>query len=87
MGNELSPDKKPFRKWLLLVPTNDLTAAVSVQAPGRRQRLLGAVVRTALASLTLRAKVPDTDYLQAHCPSRSEIQPAFTSAMSFRDGR
>ena len=65
VGNELSPDKKPFRKWLLLVPTNDLTAAVSVQAPADDSVYSDAVVRTALASLTLRAKVPDTDYLQA----------------------
>ncbi len=65
VGNELSPDKKPFRKWLLLVPTNDLTAAVSVQAPADDSVYSDAAVRTALASLTLRAKVPDTDYLQA----------------------
>jgi hypothetical protein len=65
VGNELSPDKKPFRKWLLLVSTNDLTAAVSVQAPADDSVYSDAVVRTALASLTLRAKVPDTDYLQA----------------------
>src|SRR5579863_972745 len=32
VGSELSPEKKPFRKWLLLVSTKDLTAAVSVQA-------------------------------------------------------
>jgi len=65
VGNELSPDKKPFRKWLLLVPTNDLTAAVSVQAPADDSVYSDAAVRAALASLTLRAKVPDTDYLQA----------------------
>jgi hypothetical protein len=64
VGNELSPDKKPFRKWLLLVSTNDLTAAVSVQAPADDSVYSDAAVRTALASLTLRAKVPDTDYLQ-----------------------
>lgn len=64
VGNELSPDKKPFRKWLLLVPTNDLTAAVSVQAPADDSVYSDAAVRTALASLTLRAKVPETDYLQ-----------------------
>jgi hypothetical protein len=64
VGNELSPDKKPFRKWLLLVSTNDLTAAVSVQAPADDSVYSDAAVRTALASLTLRAKVPDADYLQ-----------------------
>jgi hypothetical protein len=63
MGTELSPDKKPFRKWLLLVSTNDLTAAVSVQVPANDSVYSDAVVRSALASLTLRAKVPETEYL------------------------
>jgi len=64
VGTELSPEKKSFRKWLLLVPTNDLTAAVSVQAPVNDSVYSDAAVRTALASLTLRDKVPDTDYLE-----------------------
>lgn len=63
VGTELSPDKKPFRKWLLLVPNKDLTAAVSVQVPANDSVYSDAAVRTALASLTLRDKVPDTDYL------------------------
>ena len=63
VGNELSPEKKPFRKWLLLVANSDLTAAVSVQVPANDTVYTDAVVRTALASLTLRDKVPDTDYL------------------------
>ena len=63
VGTELSPEKKPFRKWLLLVPTNDLTAAVSVQAPANDNVYSDATVRAALASLTLRDKVPNTDYL------------------------
>lgn len=63
VGSELSPEKKPFRKWLLLVATNELTAAVSVQAPAGDSVYSDAAVRTALASLTLRDKVPDTDYL------------------------
>ncbi len=63
VGSELSPDKKPFRKWLLLVATKDLTAAVSVQAPANDSVYSDAAVRTALASLTVRDKVPDTDYL------------------------
>lgn len=63
VGSELSPDKKPFRKWLLLVQANDLTAAVSVQAPANDSVYSDATVRAALASLTFRDKVPDTDYL------------------------
>ena len=63
VGSELSPEKKPFRKWLLLVSTKDLTAAVSVQAPANDSVYSDAAVRTSLASLTLRDKVPDTDYL------------------------
>jgi len=63
VGSETSPDKKPFRKWLLLVGNKDLTAAVSVQAPANDDVYSDAVVRAALASLTVREKIPDTDYL------------------------
>jgi hypothetical protein len=63
VGSELSPNKKPFRKWLLLVQAKDLTAAVSAQAPANDNVYSDAAVRAALASLTLRDKVPDTDYL------------------------
>jgi len=63
VGSELSPDKRPFRKWLLLVGTKDFTAAVSVQAPADDTVYSDAAVRAALASLTVRDKVPDTDYL------------------------
>jgi hypothetical protein len=65
VGTELSPDKKPFRKWLLLVSTNTLTAAISVQAPADDSVYSDAAVRAALASLTLREKVPDADFLSA----------------------
>ena len=63
VGTELSPEKKPFRKWLLLVGTNDFTAAVSAQAPADDNEYSDKVVRAALVSLTARAKVPETEYL------------------------
>lgn len=63
VGTELSPDKKPFRKWLLLVQANEFTAAVSVQAPATDNAYSDAAVRAALASLAVRDKVPETDFL------------------------
>ena len=63
-GTQLSPEKKLFRKWLLLVPTNTLTAAVTVQAPDGDRDYSDAIVRAALASLTLRTKIPESEYLK-----------------------
>jgi len=63
-GTQLSPDKKLFRKWLLLVPTHDVTIAITVQAPEEDKAYSDSVVRTALASLAERAKVPESEYLR-----------------------
>lgn len=63
IGTQLAPDKKPYRKWLLLVPTGNLTVAVTVQAPESAGVYSNAVVRAALATLALRASVPETEYL------------------------
>ncbi len=63
VGTQIAPDKTPYRKWLLLVPTGDLTAAVTVQAPESASAYSDAVVRAALATLALRGTVPEADYL------------------------
>lgn len=63
VGSELSPDKKPFRKWLLLIQAKELTAAVSVQAPANDSAYSDTTVRAALTTLAVRDKVPETDFL------------------------
>jgi len=63
IATQLAPDKTPYRKWLLLVPTGGFTAAITVQAPESARAYSDAVVRAALATLALRAKVPDAEYL------------------------
>jgi hypothetical protein len=62
-GTQLSPEKKLFRKWLLLVPVNNITTAVTVQAPDGDKAYSETVVRAALASLTLRTTIPESEYL------------------------
>lgn len=62
-GTQLSPEKKLFRKWLLLVPADNITAAVTVQAPDGDKAYSESVVRTALASLALRTTIPESEYL------------------------
>jgi hypothetical protein len=63
-GTQLSPDKKLFHKWLLLVPANNITAAVTVQVPDGDKAYSDSVVRAALASLTVRTTIPDSEYLR-----------------------
>jgi hypothetical protein len=63
VGTQLAPDKTLYRKWLLLVPTGDLTAAVTAQAPVSASAYSDAVVRAAFATLALRATVPEAEYL------------------------
>jgi len=56
-------DKMWYRKWLLAASADDLTALVSVQTPERDNTYSDAVVRAALATLSLRATVPDAERL------------------------
>jgi hypothetical protein len=62
-GTQLSPEKKLFHKWLLLVPTNTMTAAVTVQVPDGDKAYSDSIVRAALASLSVRTKIPEAEYL------------------------
>ena len=56
-------DKTRYRKWLLNVQTNDLTALVNVQVPEQETAYPDATVRAALATLAVRATIPEAETL------------------------
>jgi hypothetical protein len=56
-------DKIRFRKWLLVAGADDFTALVNVQVPEQDTTYTDAVVRAALATLTVRASIPDAERL------------------------
>jgi len=56
-------DDAHHRKWLLVVPAGDLTALVSVQVPEQNKTYSETVVRAALATLAVRASVPQDEEL------------------------
>jgi hypothetical protein len=56
-------DKAHYRKWLLLAAASDLTALVTVQVPEQDSAYPDRVVRAALATLAVRAKVPEAEEL------------------------
>ena len=56
-------DKARYRKWLLVAAANDLTALVTVQVPDQEAAYSDRVVRAALATLSVRAKVPEAEEL------------------------
>jgi hypothetical protein len=56
-------DKAQYRKWLLVASADDLTALVSVQVPEQDTTYPDKVVRDALATLAVRASVPDAERL------------------------
>jgi hypothetical protein len=56
-------DNMRFRKWLMIAAVDDLTAFVSVQVPESDTTYTDAVVRAALATLTVRPSVPDAEEL------------------------
>jgi len=55
--------KTHFRKWVLVAAADDFTALVSVQVPEQVDAYPDAVVRAALATLSVRAAVPDAERL------------------------
>jgi hypothetical protein len=61
-GTEIA-DKTRFRKWLLVAALADVTALVSVQVPEQDQAYSERALRSALATLTVRADVPDAERL------------------------
>jgi hypothetical protein len=57
-------DKMRYKKWLLVAGASDLTALVTVQVPEQESKTYpDNVVRAALASLAVRAKVPEAEEL------------------------
>jgi hypothetical protein len=63
VGTQLAPDKTLYRKWLLMVPMADFTALITAQAPVQGSPYSDAVVRAAFATLAVRAKVPEEEFL------------------------
>ena len=56
-------DKTHYRKWLLVASASDLTALVTVQIPEKANAYPDRVVRAALATLAIRAQVPEAEEL------------------------
>jgi hypothetical protein len=56
-------DKTHFKKWLLVAAASDLTAMVTVQVPDPDDVYSDRALRTALATLAVRAKVPEEEEL------------------------
>ncbi len=61
-GRQVS-DKTRYRKWLLVTANGDFTALVTVQVPELDTAYSDSVVRAALATLSVRAKVPEAEEL------------------------
>lgn len=61
-GTELA-DKTRYHKWLLVAALDDVTALVSVEVPEHDTTYSDKVLRAALATLTVRATVPDAERL------------------------
>lgn len=62
LGTQQS-EKAQYRKWLVVVAAKDLTALINVQVPMTDKTYSDAVVRAALATVTERADVPETEEL------------------------
>jgi hypothetical protein len=56
-------DKKVYNKWLVVAPGKDVTVLVNAQAPEHSTTYTDAVIRAALATLTVRDSVPDSEKL------------------------
>jgi hypothetical protein len=56
-------EKTHYRKWLLVASGDDLTAMVTVQVPDPDDAYSDAALRASLATLAIRATVPETEEL------------------------
>ncbi len=56
-------DKARYRKWLLVAETSDVTALITVQVPEQDSAYSDRVIRAALATLSVRPRVPDAEQL------------------------
>lgn len=62
LGRQVA-DKARFKKWLLVAAASDLTAMVTVQVPDPDDVYSDRALRTALATLAVRDKVPEEEEL------------------------
>jgi len=53
----------PFREWMLIAPVGNVTALVTVRVPDQDTKYTDQAVRAALATVTVRASVPDAEQL------------------------
>jgi len=56
-------EKERYRKWLLIASADDLTALVNVQVPEQATNYSAEAVRAALATLAVRAQIPEAEQL------------------------
>src|ERR1700733_10219065 len=63
VSGKQAADKTRFRKWVLVALANDVTALVNAQVPEQESAYPDAVMRAALATLAVRATVPDQEKL------------------------
>ena len=56
-------DKAHYRKWLLVAEASDVTALITVQVPEQDSTYSDRIVRAALATLSVRPRVPDLEQL------------------------
>ncbi len=66
-------EKARFKKWLLVAAASDLTAMVTIQVPEPDDLYSDSTLRTALATLAVRAKVPEEEELSLLPFSVSEL--------------
>lgn len=63
LSGEQTSDQGHYRKWLLIAAVGDLTALVTVQVPKDDTTYPDKAIRDALATLAVRASVPDAEQL------------------------
>ena len=63
LSGKQATNKQRYRKWLMVAAAGDLTALVSVQVPEQDPTYPDKAVRDALATLAVRASVPDAERL------------------------
>src|SRR5499427_5799281 len=56
-------EKERYRKWLLIASADDVTALVNVQVPEQARNYSEQAVRAALATLAVRAQIPEAEQL------------------------
>jgi hypothetical protein len=63
LSGEQTSEKARYRKWLLIAAVGDLTALVTVQVPDEDTAYPEKAIRDSLATLAVRASVPDAEQL------------------------